>query len=293
MSLYEDPSLSGMSRLSAIDAPRKPSRCFRTSADGRIALTMDWLKLLAAARSLGRVAIQTRHAYARLVAFREVPEFLTCPEGGYAQAADGSLRFYFQNWSRAWGRLAECDCCGTPGRLEVHNDHALEFFQLCPIPGCEPAAWADFLAATTTGEVPPMAVGSANHGNAPAAFPRVPSGSRVLSDQAEQIVPLLSALGDDGIPLRCMMRTAEAIHSREFVTSHVDVTDGVLTAGEKGARLQIGLPAVRSLMLSMSAHGWMLHFAGPGEISLLALTASADVAAQDAWKSALRSAFSF
>lgn len=293
MSLYEDPSLSGMSRLSAIDAPRKRSRCFRTSADGRIALTADWMKLLGAARSLGRVAIQTRHAYARLVAFREVPEFLSCPEDGYAQAADGSLRFYFQNWARAWGRLAECDCCGTPGRLEIHNAHALEFFQLCPIPGCEPAAWADFLAATATGEVAPMTAGNASHVNVPVALPCLPSESRVLSEQAEEIVPLLNALGDDGIPLRCMMRTTEAIHSRGFVTSHVDVTDGVLTAGEKGARLQIGLPAVRSLMLSTAAHGWTLHFSGAGGVSLLALTAPADLAAQDAWRSALRSAFSF
>ena len=75
------------------------------------------------------------------------------------------------------------------------------------------------------------------------------------------------------------------------MTTHVDVTDGVLTAGERGARFQIGLPAVRALVLSTSAQGGTLHFTGPDNTSLLALMASADAESQEAWRSALRDAF--
>jgi hypothetical protein len=289
MRFYEDPSLSGFARLSPLCEARKASRCFRTTADGRIPLTGNWLELLAAARLLGWVAIQTRHAYARLVAFREMSDFSVCPRNGYLQSVDGSLRFNFENNHRAWGRLAECECCGTPGRLELHNAHALEFFQLCPISGCTPAAWADFLATTALdGE---FAHSLVTPGPVAESFPRLPACSRLISNRADDVVPLLLALGDEGVPLRCLLRTEEALHSRGFATTHVDVTDGVLTAGEKGARFQIGLPAVRALVLSDSPQGWMLHFTGPGDTSLLALTAPAEAGSQAAWREALRNAF--
>lgn len=291
MSFHEDFSLSGMSRIPDVCAQRKPSRCFRTTADGRISLTRSWAELLASARSLGRVAIQTRHAYARLLAFREVPEFVACPEPGYLQACDGSMRFHCGLWHRAWGRLAECDCCGTPGRMEIHNAHALEFLQICPIPGCEPADWARFLetaaveyAASGTqaeaADVPPAV-----------AFPCLPAGARIVSTDAEDVVRLLNMLGDHGVPVRCVLRTAEALHSRGFLTTHIDVTGGLLTAGEKGARFQIGLPAVRALAVSTSAHGAALHFTGPEETSLLALSAPAESDAGEAWHTLLREAF--
>jgi hypothetical protein len=289
MSFYEDYSPSGETRLSIPCEPRKPSRCFRTTADGRIPLTGDWADLLSCAGTLGRVAIQTRHAYARLVAFREVPAFSACPKDGYLQAADGSLRFYFRSDHRAWGRLSECECCGTPGRLEIHNEHASEFFQLCPVPGCPPAAWADFLAtaARDSGPVHPESIARSVAGS----FPRLPPCSRLISNDGEDVVPLLRALGDAGVPLRCLLRTEEAVHSRGFATPHVDVTSGVLTAGERGARFQIGLPAVRALVLSDSATGWTLHFSGPDDTSLLTLTAPAEAASQELWRMALRKAF--
>jgi hypothetical protein len=290
MSFHEDFSLSGMPRLPDVCAQRKPSRCFRTTADGRIPLTQDWLTLLTAARSLGRVAIQTRHAYARLVAFREVPEFFVCPEHGYVQALDGSLRLHFGRWHRAWGRLVECDCCGTPGRMEVHNAHGLEFLQICPIPGCEPAEWARFLETAAMDHATIMDVSAADR-RAEMAFPRLAAGARLLSNNAEDVVPLLLAPGGNGVAVRCALRTAEALHSRGLMTSHVDVTDGVLTAGEKGARFQIGLSAVRALALSTSAHGETLHFTGPGDTSLLTLTASAEADSQEAWRAALQEAF--
>ncbi len=293
MNFNEDPySLSGMSRQSSVCAQKKASRCFRTTSDGRIALVGNWLEMLVSARSLGRVAIQTRHAYARLVAFREVPEFLLCRKHGYAQSVDGSLRFHFDHWHRAWGRLAECDCCGTPGRLEVHNKHGLEFLQLCPIPGCEPADWARFLEAAAEDYSGLSAdVAGAAGGRVAVSFPCLPAESQLISSNAYDVVPLLESLGGQGVAVRCSLRTAEAVHSRGFLTTHVDVADGVFTAGEKGARLQIGLPAVRGLALGTSPQGWTLHFTGPGDTSLLALTASAEADSQEAWRSALRDAF--
>jgi len=51
------------------------SRCFRTSADGRIPLRTDWVGLLAAARRFQWLALQTRHPFARLVSSGRLPAF--------------------------------------------------------------------------------------------------------------------------------------------------------------------------------------------------------------------------
>lgn len=294
MSFHEDFSLSGMSRLPDVCAQRKPSRCFRTTADGRIPLKQNWAELLAAARSLGRVAIQTRHAYARLVAFREIPEFIVCPEHGYLQACDGSMRFHCGRWHRAWGRLAECDCCGTPGRVEIHNAHSLEFLQICPIPGCEPGDWARFLETAAVDCAAPGSPGpeaSAAQMLPAGAFPCLPVGARTVSNDAVDSVSLLNLLGGQGVPVRCALRTPEALHSRGVLTTYVDVTNGLLTAGEKGARFQIGLSAVRALAVSTNAHGDTLHFTGADDTSLLTLTAAAESDACASWCSALREIF--
>lgn len=50
----------------AANALPRIGRCFATTADGRIPLTLDWARLFARLGRVPRVALQTRHARARL-----------------------------------------------------------------------------------------------------------------------------------------------------------------------------------------------------------------------------------
>jgi hypothetical protein len=271
------------------------SRCFRTTPDGRIPLVPGWPAIFEAARFLGRIAVQTRHAYARIVATVELPAFAWASDLRGAAAADGSLQLQLDDRHRAWGRLAECECCGTSGRLELRNEHDLEFLQLCPLPEYAPGRWAGFLdeiaasrtSSTWSGETD---VGG-SRGRVPCSFPSIPTHALTLARDAHVLAPLLAALGDAGIPLRCQLVTREARHTREFTAQQVAVTDGLLTAGERGSRFQLGLPVVRSLALSDADDVWVLHVGGPDDTSLLALTSGDDPAADAAWRSALRRAF--
>jgi hypothetical protein len=271
------------------------SRCFRTTADGRIPLIPDWPAIFEAARTLGRIAVQTRHAYARVVATVELPAFAWTPDSRGAAAADGSLQFQLDERHRAWGRLAECECCGTSGRIELRNEHDLEFLQLCPLPEYAPGLWAGFLdglAEARAACVWPGATDVARtRGRVPCSFPSIPTHALTLGRDAHVLAPLLAALGDAGVPLRCQMVTREARHTREFIARQVIVGDGLLTAGERYTRFQLGLPIVRSLALSDADDVWVLHIGGPDDTSLLALTSGDDPAADAAWRSTVRRAF--
>jgi hypothetical protein len=71
----------------------------------------------------GRMAVQTRHAAARLITIADLGALAVRTGGASAIASDrtGALDFRFAWWECAWGFLRSCGCCGSTGRLEVWN----------------------------------------------------------------------------------------------------------------------------------------------------------------------------
>lgn len=276
-----------------IAAPQNTGHCFRTGADGRIPLTHDWLRLLREATRVGRFALQTRHASARLVTETTLAEISLRAEGARALAFDetGLLDFRFASWGQAWGYLRACECCASPGRLEVINRTGGEFLQLCAMPDAAPHGWSDYLAAITTPAgnlvAEPAAPGS------PPLFtlPCMRGAHATLPFDLEALSALLYAFGDEGLPVRCTVRTADLSHQREFVPSDLVERGGIFTVGENGTRLQLAWPTVASVAVTHDASGWALHLLNHHAAIVLTLSAAHAPAAAVTWHNALQTAF--
>lgn len=265
------------------------SRCFRTGPDGRIALTNDWSTLLHEVRGVGRFALQTRHTFARLVALTAMPELVWCPERRSARTETGELLFNFDHWHRAWGFLRTCNCCASPGRIEVRNATGREFLQFCAMSGSDSLTWANLLGTFLADQTQEFSARADS--DSCSAFPILPRSAVRLPSDIDELATILIAFGDAQIPVGVTLCTAEAFHRREFVPRHVTVDDSILSAGENGTHLQLALPTVRSLALTTSARGWALHVVGADDALLLTFSAASDPFAAAAWQDAIRAAF--
>jgi hypothetical protein len=256
------------------------SCCFRTDAEGRIALACDWRALFHAVSRLGAVAVQSRHAYARLVHLGPLPTLAWSDDGLVARDETGALHLHCTGWSRAWGRLALCPCCESPGRIGVHNVNGAEFLQLCPMPQSPPAEWAECLARLTTGEM--VVTESTQRGFA--AIPLLPDGLQPVAATGAVLPDLLSALGAEAVRLRVLMGTAEMTQVREFTPRCVSTDYPLLIASDIRVTVQLALPPVQGLGL---ADDGSLHVVGPGGTLLLSLIA-AGPAHTPGWRAAIQ-----
>ncbi len=242
-------------------ASARSSCCFRTDADGRITLTRDWRTLFLAAQSVGHVALQTRHHFARLVTFTSIPTFTWSADGTRAHDDSGTLQLHAGSWRHAHGLLRACPCCDSPGRIEIRNASGAEFLQFCPLPASDPLHWADFLAAVSAPPVRAPSFKIAPFESAPALV-RLSRTAFPLAAPASTLAPLIAAFGHENIPLRVTLRTAEISHHREFVAHEVSVDEGLLALGGGSTRLHLALPAVSHLALTAHTDSWALHAIG-------------------------------
>ncbi len=247
-------------------SPAPTSRCFRTDAAGRIALRRDWPALFREITRLPAVAFQTRHAYARLVHYGPLPELEWSSSGAIARDQSSSIHLRCASWGDAWGRIAPCDCCGSPGRIEILNTHGAEFLQLCSAADRTLAEWASSLArlAAPLPRFEPArrpAVG----------FDLAPDGLRTVAADGELLPILFSALLRENLPVRAMLRTPEATQIRALAPAHAFVDADVLSVGDGRTTLQLALAPVRRLALASDDS---LHVAGPGGTLLLSLAAA-------------------
>lgn len=252
------------------------SRCFRTDHEGRIPLRRDWPALFSTLRDLEAIALQSRHSYARLIHFGPPPEVVWDVAGGTGNDEAGTLRFRPDRWGAAFARLEMCECCDSPGHIEILNPHGGDILQLCPTVATPALAWAACLEKLAA----PPAVARAD--GQLSGFPLLPDGLQPLPETSAVLPELLAALGREEIAVRFLLRTPEVAHLREFTPHRVAGEYPVMTATDGRTTLQLALPPAQGLAL---ASDLSLHLAGPGNTALLSLAAGTGHAA--AWRDVL------
>lgn len=278
---------------STFDSATRPHRCFRTTADGRIPLRECWPALFAACVPLGDVALQTRHAFARLVHRGTLPciEWPAPDALAYAATADGTLALHLSAWSqaRAWGRLAICDCCGSPGRIELHQPETGEFLHLSAPAELPAADWSHALAPLTAAA--PLKGDPTQPTRSPLPRVPLPAAAHALGGGSELLTVLLSALGDEDVPISCQLRTTETTHTRVFIPHRVLVEDGVLSVGDTRSTCQVALLLVRRLAVVFDSGAAVLHVGAAHEELLVSFSAGPRPEDIDSWHQALAATF--
>lgn len=283
------------SRLPPFSFPPAPvsrlSRCFSTTADGRIPLTRDWPHLLATLARLPHLAWQTRHHAARLIALDRLPALSAPHPGAHRADARGHLEFDFERWHVAWARVALCPCCESAGRIEVLNARGAEFMHLCAHPASAPTDWAETVAALNEGRPadlpPPDFAGSARF-----VLPGMPARSAQLGAAASRLIDLLRTLGENGHTLSVLLRTVEVSHRRRFHPAQVALRGSVLHAWSRPTTWQLALDAVVGLALEQTTEGVWLHAAGADDTVLMSFGPGAATGPdRQAWDHAVQALF--
>jgi hypothetical protein len=249
---------------------------FRTDADGNIPLACDWFGLLTASRRLGRVVLQTRNAYVRLITLDSAPELAWSSGRGLARDDRSHLTLRPGRWRQARARLAHCTCCGSAGNIRFFDSLGIECLQLCAHPDTEPAEWAGLLAPFTAplNATPrPLPAGLFCNGTGYTAGPETSLHDPRL------IIAFLELFAAKNAPLRCTLSTPGAVQSRDLVPLRRSCLHGLLTVTDGITTLQITLPALRHIAVRPDR----IDLGGIDGTSLLVFSPAGDTDAARLW----------
>lgn len=279
-SLMRLPSLQLPSQLPSSGSFAARGRCFRTDAAGRIALTRDWPEIFRRMQLLPQIALQTRHTYARLIHLGPAPDVTWDETGQHGRDDAGTLRLNADLWGNAWGRLMLCACCDSPGYIDILNARGGDILQFCAAQNTAPLAWARCLEGLVD------ARGGLSLDGKFAGFPMIPHEVTPQREAVDALPAFLTALGDEQVPVRFLLRTPEVSHLRDFIPRRVTLDYPLLTATDFRSTLQLALSPVRGVA---AAPDLSLHLAGPGDTLLLSLGCAAEHA--ELWRAVVQAAF--
>lgn len=260
------------------------SRCFRTDSAGRIPLINDWRRLFQTVSHIETIAIQSRHAYARLIALDRMPALTWWEEEGLRAIDDaGTLQLRCSGWGQAWGRIAVCPCCDSPGTIEIHNALGSEFLQLCAFPGSDPANWAGYLDRLATDSF------TVNRPSTRAltGLSLLPEGTHRVAVTGAILPVFFSAISTQSVRVQVLLTTPELTHMREFTPRYVSTENLLLTVNDLRVTVQIALPQVRAVTV---ADNLSLHVTG-ADNTLLASFAPAGPEHSTLWRITLKNLF--
>jgi hypothetical protein len=257
--------------------------CFRTDAEGNIALSRDWHGLLIRARRFDRLIFQTRNSCVRLITLAPFPPLIWSNTRDCARDDQGDLTLDLAHWAHARARFSHCSCCGSPGKIQVFDTAGVESLQLCAHPDIEPADWADFLS-------PWVAPLNAAPATPP---PRVFHPGRAFADRpgaTDRGVSLLPVLLDlfarSEASLDCNLPTPAVTQRRRLTPRRITCEHGLLTVTDGVHTLQIILPALSRL----SVHPRHIHLIGHDGNSVLSLHPADTSDGANLWSAILHTA---
>jgi|GEM_PF-1961408 len=260
-------------------------RCFATTADGRITIERHWSRLIEQLARLPQVALQTRHAYARLIGLGPLPrgDF----SNGQLVDSVSRLTLNYDLWRDAWARLSVCDCCQSPGRFEIVNQHGTEFMQICAAPETEPTAWANEIVSFANHPTedfpiaPPLT-------NAQHTMPMLSLRARPLPRRPSAICSMIHALADEGHAIAVNLRTAEASHFRNLVPTGINYDGTCLVVRDGITTIQLIHPPDSQLHVEETTQGRWVHLADRQKTLLFSFgPATSDGPNHHAWEAAI------
>lgn len=243
---------------------RALGRCFRTDAEGNIALARDWHGLLTRARRFDRLIFQTRNSCVRLITLAALPPLTWSTTRDCARDDQGDLTLNLAHWAHARARLSHCSCCGSPGKIQIFDTAGTECLQLCAHPDIEPVDWADFLS-------PWIAPLNATPYNTPSGV--FHPGRRFTSrpgavDHDVALLPVLFGLfARSEASFDCDLHLPAVTQRRRISPGRISCQHGLLTVADGVHTLQIVLPALSRL----SVQPRHIHLIGHDGNSVLSL----------------------
>ncbi len=264
-----------MKRISSLAIAPKPktqssSECdeclnLLTDPHGRIPIAADWPSIFNFLGQIGSYYLQTRHAYGRLIVKKPFCKVDWLEEGVLAADKEGELLLYPKAQYSVSGRVAHCECCGSPGSIDFTNEHGLDMMQICCPADVKAIQWGKFIAkcSSTSPKFPPV--------KRKERIPIIPGNAQPLDTEASAVTTLLDWIVKNEASFIATLVSTGVIHRQEIKPIYVDWNENVLHATDREVTLQLGLAAVRSIFVSNIHDSPRFFIAGPDNVQLLAI----------------------
>lgn len=250
----------------ASSAPAAPARACPSAASALL-LGDDLDTLAREIARLPELVVQLRHHDARLVVARPLSD----PEV--------DLRLPALAEGPVVGYSGRCDCCGSPGRIVIHDTGRREVLQFCAPADCATSAWNDLLLDL----LPRPATSAASFAAEPVSWADS-SFQGCAPGLAQTLCTLLNRIWHDDLALHATLHAGAASLAAPFAPESGSVSHGLLTLRAADATLQLLLSAVSRLAVIPSGLDPALEIHTRHEGEKLVLRCAAP-----AWRRALAS----
>ena len=236
-----------------------------TNEDGLIALKPDFVELFRRLNFLPEYYLQTRHAYATLIARRRKIELRFIESTNIIADCEKSLQLDRTSNHRMYARVARCECCESPGRIEVRNKRNLEVLQICCSPLVRALDWGKIIAASSLEEAECHVRIDRER------YPLIPKLSKKVASDPSQITKFFELLRERSIAFVATLETDGIIHSERILAKKINCSGGVLIIEGFAKTLRLNLAAALSLF-SVDANGFTtIYVAGDQNVLLLSI----------------------
>ncbi len=236
-----------------------------TDEDGFITLKPDFVELFRRLTSLPEYYLQTRHAYATLIARRRQIELRSIESSNLIADCEKSLQLDSTSNHRMYARVSRCECCESPGRIEVRNKRNFEVLQICCSPLVKALDWGRIIAESSSEEAECHVRIDRER------YPFIPKLAKKVAGDPSQITKFFELLRERSIEFVATLKTDGIIHSERILAKKINCSGGVLIIEGFAKTLRLNLAAARSLF-SVDTDGFStIYVAGNQNVLLLSI----------------------
>lgn len=251
----------------------------RTDATGRISLLIDWVSLFQEIEKIGSYYLQSRHAYARLVAKTAAVKLAWLEEGERAIGDEGKLLLTPSNRHQVFAFVSRCSCCQSPGRIEFRNEFDLEVMQLCCGNEIGALDWGEVVSRCAS-KLP-----SLPSKERIAGIPKIPKQAKLISRNRDTLAAFFNTLSAREVRFEATLISSGVVHREKIRPEHIDWSDQMMMVMDEGKTLQLGLSGVRALYAAEEEKGGcQLYVAGTDNVQLLAIKGIDTLEERDAFR---------
>lgn len=236
-----------------------------TNDEGLIALKPDFVELFSQLTSLPEYYLQTRHAYTTLIARRRHVELRSIKNTNLISDCEESIQLDRTSNHRMYAHVSRCECCGSPGRIEVRNKHNLEVLQICCPPIVKAIDWGKIIALSS------MEEGVSHFRSDREHYSFIPKSAKKISSHPSQITKFFEFLRERSIAFVATLETDGVIHREKILAERIECSDEILIVKGTSQTLRLDLAAALSLF-SLDVDGSnTIYVAGDQNVQLLSI----------------------
>ena len=236
-----------------------------TNDEDLIALKPEFVELFRRLTVLPEYYLQTRHAHATLVASRSQIELRCIGSTNLISDCEKSLQLDRTKNHSIYARVSRCECCGSPGRIEVRNKHDLEVLQICCSPRTKALEWGKIILESSMEEA------GCHVRSDKEDYPFIPKSAKKIFRHPSRLTKFFELLRERSIAFVATLATDGVIHKEKILAEKIECSAEILIVKGPSQTLRLDLAAALSLFSLDADSSNTIYVAGDQNVQLLSI----------------------